>query len=92
MLLDPQLNIALLDIYLGRKENIIASNLAAAIMNLDLNERFIPDVMLRQVKAYCGLKDIEAARTVYKQLSQDYPFTPALTAARQSIIKTFDKE
>ncbi|MBI9016593.1 MAG: NPCBM/NEW2 domain-containing protein [Phycisphaerae bacterium] len=92
MLLDPQLNIALLDIYLGRKENIIALNLAAAIMNLDLNERFIPEVMLRQVKAYCGLKDIEAARTVYKQLSQDYPFTPAITSARQSIIKTFDKE
>jgi len=91
MLFDPQLNLVLLDVYLARNEYIIAANLAQALLNLDLNERFIPEIMLRQIKAYCGLKDIEAARETYKKLSDAYPFSPTVTSARQTIIVTFDK-
>jgi hypothetical protein len=55
--------------------------------NLQLNDYDLAEVLARQVVALCGVKDIEKARTVYAQLSRDYPHSPALTRAKEAMLQ-----
>ncbi len=44
------------------------------------------------VIASCGLKDLEKAKAVYAQLSNDYPYSPATEMAKQAIIQAIGRQ
>ena len=51
----------------------------------------IAEVLARQVVASCGVKDIEKAKSVYAQLSRDYPYSPALAQAKQALLQALSR-
>jgi hypothetical protein len=57
-----------------------------------LNDYDRAEVLTRQVVASCGLKDVEKARSVYAQLSRDYPYSPAIADAKNAIMQTFGRQ
>jgi tetratricopeptide (TPR) repeat protein len=91
-ILSPGLNLIKLDIHLARGEFRAAFHLAERLRHLQLNDYDIAEVLARQVVASCGLKDIEKAKSVYAQLSKDYPYSPALAQAKQAIIQTVGRQ
>ncbi|MFH1719141.1 MAG: NPCBM/NEW2 domain-containing protein [Planctomycetota bacterium] len=83
----PGENIVKLDIHLAAEEFQAAFYLAERLKNLQLNDYDIAEVLARQVFALCGMKDIEKAKSVYAQLTRDYPRSPATETAKQAIIQ-----
>jgi hypothetical protein len=51
-----------------------------------LNDYDIAQVLSRQVIALCGMKELNKAKSTYAQLNKDYPYSTAITQARQAII------
>jgi hypothetical protein len=91
-ILSPNLNLIKLDIHLARGEFRAAFHLTERLRHLQLNDYDIAEVLARQVVASCGMKDIEKAKSVYAQLSKDYPYSPALAQAKQAIIQTVGRQ
>ena len=91
-ILSPNLNLIKLDIHLARGEFRAAFHLTERLRHLQLNDYDIAEVLARQVVASCGMKDIEKAKSVYAQLSRDYPYSPALAQAKQAIIQTVGRQ
>jgi len=90
-ILSPGLNLIKLDIHLARGEFRAAFHLAERLKNLQLNDYDIAEVLARQVAASCGMKDIEKAKSVYAQLSKDYPYSPALAQAKQALLQALSR-
>jgi len=88
----PNVNLVKLDIYLARKEFAAAMHLTERLRRLQLNDYDRAEVLTRQVVASCGLKDMDKARSVYAQLSRDYPYSPAIAEAKNAIMQTFGRQ
>ena len=88
----PSVNLIRLDIYLAASEFQAAFHLAERLRNLQLNDYDMADIRARQVIALCGMKDMENAKSVYAQLSRDYPYSPATDQAKQAIIQAFGRQ
>jgi len=87
----PGVNLVKLDIHLARAEFQAAFHLTERIMNLQLSDYDIAEVLARQVIASCGLKDLQKAKSIYTQLSKDYPYSPATDQAKQAIIQAISR-
>jgi len=87
----PGVNLVKLDIHLARAEFQAAFHLTERLMNLQLSDYDIAEVLARQVFASCGMKNIEKAKAVYAQLSNDYPYSPATDQAKQAIIQALGR-
>jgi NPCBM/NEW2 domain len=85
-LLDPPLNLVRIDLHLARREYHIAYNLTQCLKRLDLNGFDRPEVLAREVVALCGTGSLERSRKVYAIIRENYPYSPALVAAKQAII------
>ena len=88
----PGVNLVKLDILLARAEFQAAFHLTERLKNLQLSDYDIAEVLARQVIASCGLKDLEKAKAVYAQLSNDYPYSPATDKAKQAIIQALGRQ
>jgi hypothetical protein len=88
----PGVNLVKLDIHLARAEFQAAFHLTERLKNLQLSDYDIAEVLARQVIASCGLKDLEKAKAVYAQLSNDYPYSPATENAKQAIIQALGRQ
>jgi hypothetical protein len=80
-------NLVKLDVHLVRGEFQAAFHLTERLKNLQLSDYDIAEVLARQVIASCGLKDVQKAKSVYAQLSKDYPSSPATDQAKKAIIQ-----
>ncbi len=87
-LLMPNLNLIKLDVYLARKEYLIAFYLAEWLNKLDLSNYHRSQILVRQIKALCGTKAVDQAKVIYETMEQDYPYSPAVAEARKVIIET----
>jgi tetratricopeptide (TPR) repeat protein len=83
----PGVNLVKLDTHLARREFKAAFHLTERLKNLQLNDYDIAEVLARQIIALCGLKNLDKAKAVYVQLSNDYPYNPATEKAKQTIIQ-----
>jgi outer membrane protein assembly factor BamD (BamD/ComL family) len=83
----PGVNLVKLDNHLARSEFKAAFYLTERLKNLQLSDYDIAAVLSRQIIALCGLKNIEKAKAVYVQLSNDYPYNPTTEKAKQTIIQ-----
>jgi len=45
-------------------------------------------VLVRQIKALCGLKAVEQAKVIYETMTTDYPYSPAVAEAKKVIVET----
>ena len=88
----PGANLVKLDIHLARAEFQAAFHLTERLKNLLLSDYDIAEVLARQVIASCGLKDLQKAKSVYAQLSKNYPYSPATEKAKQAIIKAIGRQ
>ena len=88
----PGVNLVKLDIHLARAEFQAAFHLTERLKNLQLSDYDIAEVLARQVIASCGLKDLQKAKAVYAQLSNDYPYSPATNKAKQAIIQAIGRQ
>ena len=88
----PGLNLVKLDIHLARAEFQAVFHLTERLKNLQLSDYDIAEVLARQVFASCGLKNVEKAKAVYAQLSNDYPYNPATEKAKQAIIQAIGRQ
>jgi len=88
----PGVNLVKLDIHLAREEFQAAFHLTERLKNLQLSDYDIAEVLTRQVIASCGLKDLQKAKAVYAQLSNDYPYNPATEKAKQAIIQAIGRQ
>jgi tetratricopeptide (TPR) repeat protein len=88
----PAVNIVKLDIYLAREDFAAAMYLTERLRHLQLNDYDRAEILTRQVIASCGLKDMDKARSVYAQLSKEYPYSPAIAQAKKAIMQTFGKQ
>jgi len=87
--ISPTINLIKLDIYLARKEFQVAFYLTERLEELQLNGYDRAQILSHQVMATCGMKDMEKAKSIYAQLSNDYPYSPAVAEAKKAIIQTF---
>jgi len=87
-LLMPNLNLIKLDVHLARKEYPVAFYLAERLSKLDLSNYDRSEVLLRQIKALCGIKAVEQAKVIYETMEKDYPSSPAVAQARKTIVET----
>jgi hypothetical protein len=88
----PGMNIVKLDIHLARAEFQAAFYLTERLKNLQLSDYDIAEILTRQVIASCGLKNLQKAKAVYAQLSNDYPYNPATEKAKQAIIQALARQ
>ena len=87
-LLMPNLNLIKLDVHLARKEYLIAFYLAERLNKLELSNYYRSQMLVRQIKALCGIKAVEQAKVIYETMMKDYPYSPAVTEAKKVIIET----
>ncbi|MCH8120068.1 MAG: NPCBM/NEW2 domain-containing protein [Planctomycetes bacterium] len=87
-LLMPNLNLIKLDVHLARKEYLVAFYLAERLNKLELSNYYRSQILVRQVKALCGIKDVEQAKVIYETMTTDYPYSPAVAEAKKVIIET----
>ena len=87
-LLMPNLNLIKLDVHLARKEYLIAFYLAERLNKLDLSNYDRSEVLLRQIKALCGIKVVDQAKVIYETMEKDYPYSPAVAEAKKAIVET----
>ena len=88
----PVVNLIKLDVHLAREEFHAAFHLTERLQQLQLNDYDLAQVLTRQVIALCGLKELNKAKSTYAQLNKDYPYSPALTQARQAIIQAVEQQ
>ncbi len=87
-LLMPNLNLIKLDVHLARKEYPVAFYLAERLNKLDLSNYHRSQILVRQIKALCGIKAVDQAKVIYETIAADYPYSPAVAEARKVIIET----
>jgi hypothetical protein len=87
-MLMPNLNLIKLDVHLARKEYSAAFYLAERLNNLELSNYYRSEILVRQVKALCGIKDVERAKVIYDGLATNYPSSPAVAEAKKAIVET----
>ncbi len=87
-MLMPNLNLIKLDVHLARKEYSAAFYLAERLNNLELSNYYRSEMLVRQVKALCGIKDVERAKVIYEGLATNYPSSPAVAEAKKAIVET----
>jgi len=87
-LLMPNLNLIKLDVHLARKEYLIAFYLAERLNKLELSNYHRSQILVRQIKALCGIRAVEQAKVIYETIATDYPYSPAVAEARKVIIET----
>jgi len=87
-LLMPNLNLIKLDVHLARKEYLVAFYLAERLNKLELSNYYRSEVLVRQIKALCGIKAVEQAKVIYETMTTDYPYSPAVAEAKKVIIET----
>jgi tetratricopeptide (TPR) repeat protein len=88
----PVLNLIKLDVHLARDEFQAAFHLTERLRQLQLNDYDIAQILSRQVVALCGMKELNRAKSTYAQLNKDYPYSSAITQARQAIIQAVGKK
>jgi hypothetical protein len=88
----PGVNLVKLDVHLARGEFHAAFHLTERLKNLQLSDYDIAEILARQVIASCGLRDLQQAKAVYAQLSNDYPYNPATEKAKQAIIQAIGRQ
>jgi len=87
-LLAPNLNLIKLDVHLSRKEYLIAFYLAERLNKLELSNYYRSQVLVRQIKALCGIEDVEQAKVIYEAMMTNYPYSPAVAEAKRAIVET----
>jgi len=87
-LLMPNLNLIKLDVHLARKEYLVAFYLSERLNKLELSNYYRSEVLVRQIKALCGVKAVEQAKVIYETMTTDYPYSPAVAEARKVIVET----
>ena len=87
-LLMPNLNLIKLDVHLARKEHLIAFYLAERLNKLELSNYYRSQMLVRQIKALCGIEAVEQAKVVYETMMSNYPYSPAVAEARKAIVET----
>jgi len=87
-LLMPNLNLIKLDVHLARKEYLVAFYLAERLNKLELSNYYRSEVLVRQIKALCGVKAVEQAKVIYETMTNDYPYSPAVAEAKKAIVET----
>ena len=87
-LLMPNLNLIKLDVHLVRKEHLVAFYLAERLNKLELSNYYRSQILVRQIKALCGVKAVEQAKVIYETMEQDYPYSPAVAEAKKVIVET----
>jgi hypothetical protein len=87
-LLMPSLNLIKLDVHLARKEYLIAFYLAERLDKLELSNYYRSQMLVRQVKALCGIRAVERAKVIYESMTTSYPYSPAVAEARKAIVET----
>jgi len=87
-LLMPNLNLIKLDVHLAREEYLIAFYLAERLNKLELSNYYRSQVLVRQIKALCGVKAVEQAKVIYETMTNNYPYSPAVVEAKKVIVET----
>ncbi|HUU17915.1 MAG TPA: NPCBM/NEW2 domain-containing protein [Sedimentisphaerales bacterium] len=87
-LLMPNLNLIKLDVHLARKEYLIAFYLAERLNKLELSNYYRSQMLVRQIKALCGIKAVDKAKVIYETIATDYPYSPAVAEAKKAIVET----
>ena len=87
-LLMPNLNLIKLDVHLARKEYLIAFYLAERLNKLELSNYYRSQMLVRQVKALCGIEAVEQAKAIYETMTSNYPYSPAVAEAKKAIVET----
>jgi hypothetical protein len=83
----PSLNLVRLDIHLARAEYLIAFHLAQRLNKLELSNYYKLEVLVRQVRALCGIKAVEQAKVIYEAIAKDYPYSPVVAEAKKAIVE-----
>ncbi len=86
-MLMPSLNLVRLDIHLARGEHLIAFHLAQRLNKLELSNYYKLEVLVRQVRALCGIKAVEQAKVIYEAMAKDYPYSPVVAEAKKAIVE-----
>ena len=87
-LLMPNLNLIKLDVHLARKEYLVAFYLSERLNKLELSNYYHSEVLVRRIKALCGVKAVEQAKVIYETMTKDYPYSPAVAEAKKVIVET----
>ncbi|MHC4584339.1 MAG: NPCBM/NEW2 domain-containing protein [Planctomycetota bacterium] len=87
-LLMPNLNLIKLDVHLARNEYLIAFYLAERLNKLELSNYYRSQMLVRQVKALCGIEAVEQAKVIYETMMSSYPYSPAVAEAKKAIVET----
>jgi len=87
-LLMPNVNLIKLDVHLARKEYLIAFYLAERLNNLELSNYHRSQMLVRQIKALCGIRAVDQAKVIYETMTANYPYSPAVAEARKVIVET----
>jgi hypothetical protein len=45
------------------------------------------EVLVRQVRALCGIKAVEQAKVIYEAIAKDYPYSPVVAEAKKAIVE-----
>jgi len=83
----PSLNLVRLDVHLARQENLMAFYLAQRLSKLELSNYYKLEVLVRQVRALCGIKAVEQAKVIYEAMAKDYPYSPVVDEAKKAIVE-----
>jgi len=83
----PSLNLVRLDVHLARQEHLIAFHLAERLNKLELSNYYHLEVLVRQVRALCGIKAVEQAKVIYAAIAKDYPYSPVVAEAKKAIVE-----
>jgi outer membrane protein assembly factor BamD (BamD/ComL family) len=87
-LLAPNLNLIKLDVHLARKEYRVAFYLAERLSKLEFSNYYKSQILARQVKSLCGVKELEQAKVIYETMTTNYPYSPAVAEAKKAIVET----
>jgi len=86
-MLMPSLNLVRLDVHLARGEHLIAFHLAQRLSKLELSNYYQLEVLVRQVRALCGIKAVEQAKVIYQTMVENYPYSPVVAEAKKAIVE-----
>jgi hypothetical protein len=87
-LMMPNLNLIKLDVHLARKEYLIAFYLAERLNKLELSNYYRSQILVRQIKALCGIEAVDQAKVIYETMTANYPYSPAVAEAKKAIVET----
>jgi hypothetical protein len=86
-LLMPTLNLIKLNVHLARKEYLIAFYLSERLNKLELSNYYRSQILVRQIKALCGIEAVEQAKVIYETMMSNYPYSPAVAEAKKAIVE-----